>query len=306
MADFTKKIEEMDKGLGSKLSNIERDEWWKVFSKRFVAFLDIAGFKSTSKFEFYSYSLLQAFKEITKEEQKFYRENTNEYLYIIAISDSIIVFSKDDSINSFCCFSHAIGRIYNKCIILGRVVNAAVAYGEMFVDKDKLVFGGVPYDTAYNLQEQMGYYGILCDSSLNDYFIHNKDCTDENYLLYKSHYIDVDYYMKVKDTKEETVKIFKRFNYFWYDYELYGNVIYTTKIHWGMRHINVCTDDPNGLVVGSYTDHISNVIENYGEEKDKIKKRLNNTMNVLESMLKQQKVNYNQKFKRYDIDETTN
>lgn len=73
-----------------------------------------------------------------------------------------------------------------------------------------------------------------------------------------------------------------------------------------MQHINVCTDDPNGLVVGSYTDHISNVIENYGEEKDKIKKRLNNTMNVLESMLKQLKLNYNQRFKRYDVDETTN
>ncbi|MCH5312362.1 MAG: hypothetical protein J1E57_10480, partial [Prevotella sp.] len=70
-------------------------------------------------------------------------------------------------------------------------------------------------------------------------------------------------------------------------------------------HINVCTDDPNGIVVGSYMDYISNVIENYGEEKDKIKKRLNNTMNVLDSMLKQQKVNYNQKFKRYNVDETS-
>lgn len=32
--------------------------------------------------------------------------------------------------------------------------------------------------------------------------------------------------MKNTVTKEDTVKIFKRFNYFWYDYELYGNVIY--------------------------------------------------------------------------------
>ena len=144
MTDFIKKIDLMDKNLYPTLSNIESDKWWKVFSKRFVAFLDIAGFKATSKFEFYSYSLLQAFKEIAEKEQKFYKENADEYLYIIAISDSIIVFSKNDSIDSFCCFSHAIGRIYNKCIILGRVVNAAVAYGEMFVDKDKLVFGGVP------------------------------------------------------------------------------------------------------------------------------------------------------------------
>lgn len=151
MADFTKKIEEMDIELNSVLSNIISDGW-KVFSMRFVAFLDIAGFKATSKFEFYSYSLLNAFKKISQEEQNNYKCNTDEYLYIVAISDSIVIFSKDDSIESFCCFSHAIGRIFNKGILLGRLMNAAVSYGEIFVDKDNLIFGGVTYDTAYNLQ----------------------------------------------------------------------------------------------------------------------------------------------------------
>ena len=63
MNDFEKFVSEHDAILKSQIVDNE-SMGWKVFSNRFVAFLDISGFKVTTKYPYYSYSLLQAFKGI--------------------------------------------------------------------------------------------------------------------------------------------------------------------------------------------------------------------------------------------------
>lgn len=153
----------------------------------------------------------------------------------------------------------------------------------------------------------MEYYGILCDSSLDVYFSNNEKNTNNHYLYYKNNYVYVDSYINIKEnneTQRKSVRIEKRLNYYWYNYVLYNDIIYN-RITWGVKDLRLCTNDSNGMIAGNYWEHISSHIENYGEENAKIKNRLINTMNVLESMLKQQKVNYNQKFKRYNVDETS-
>lgn len=47
---------------------------------------------------------------------------------------------------------------------------------------------------------------------------------------------------------------------------------------------------------------ITEAVQNYGEDSPKIKQKINNTMDVLESMLRLQTYNYNQKFERLMID----
>lgn len=291
---FKDDIIEKNKDLQLRFSDFE-SHGWKVIEKRFVAFMDIAGFKATNQYEFYTFFLLQALKEIAHDEQKSYVYDENEYLYVISVSDSIVIFSKDNSIESFCCFCHAVGRIFNKCVLLGRFMTAAMSCGMTYVDRKKMIFGGVAYDEAYLHQEQMDFYGILGAPSIIDFFIQNNNCTDDVFLRYKKHFYDVEYYIKT-NRNDSSVKTGKMLNYFWYDMILYDYVVYS-KINWGGNVISLCSDE-NGMVCGNYEHFIADKIENYDVPDKKIKDRMINTINVLESMLSQQPYNYKMKFSR--------
>ena len=293
---FKDDIIEKNKDLQLRFSDFE-SHGWKVVEKRFVAFMDIAGFKATNQYEYYSFNLVQALKDISKEEQNNYVDDVNEYLYIVSVSDSVVVFSKDDSIESFCCFCHAVGRIFNKCVLLGRFMTVAMSCGMTYVDKGKMIFGGVAYDEAYQLQEQMDYYGILSAPSMIDFFIQNNNCIDKDYLRYKKHFYDVEYYIKTNLCKDTSVKTGRGMNYFWYDKLLYDYVVYS-KIIWGGNKTGLCSDDESGIVSCNYEQHIAYKIENYDVPDEKIKKRMINTINVLESMLSQQSYNYKTEFSR--------
>ena len=296
---FEKEIITKNKELKSVISNISKCDW-PVFSKRFVAFFDVAGFKATSKYLYYSYSLLLAFKDIVNQTEHYKTYDGTKYIEMIAVSDSIIIFSRDDSPTSFCCFCNAIGYLFNRCLLFKRMMNVVVAYGDLAVDKKNQVFCGEPFNRAYTLQEKMDYYGILCDPSINDYLSQNIGCKVEGFAMYADHFLDVYFFWKAKDSKTLTKGCYK--NYFWYDESLYRDALYT-KVKWGNEKIGLCSDD--GFVSGTYQEIITDVIETYGNgEQDKIKMRLNNTMDVLESMLAKQRCNNKQRFERYKLEKT--
>jgi len=299
MSLFEKEIIERNEGLKKVLANKMSDDW-PVFSKRFVAFFDIAGFKATSKNLHYSYSLLSAFNEIVEKAEKHYMNDKTQYLYMLAVSDSIVIFSRDDSPTSFCCFCNAIGYLFNRSLLFKRMMNAAISYGEISVDKKNMVFCGGPYNRAYLIQENMDYYGILCDSTINEYLSKNEGCVVDGFSMYANHFLDVDFFWKAKEFETQKIGCYK--NYFWYDESLYGDALYT-EIKWGNEKIGLCSDD--GFVSGTYHEIITDVIETYAKgEPDKIKMRLNNTMDVLEFMLAKRRFNNEQKFERYKLEKT--
>ena len=76
---FKDDIREKNKDLQLRFSDYE-SHGWKVIEKRFVAFMDLAGFKATNQYEYYTYFLLHALKEIAYNEQKSYVDDENEYL----------------------------------------------------------------------------------------------------------------------------------------------------------------------------------------------------------------------------------
>lgn len=275
MSEFENFVESKEIDLKSQIKDIESGGW-KVFSNRFVAFLDIAGFKATTKYHFYSYSLLQAFKRIAIKEQEQYREGNMDWLYIVAVSDSIIIFTKDDSVDSFCCFAHVVGRIFNKSLLFKRFLNVAMVCGNAYVDREQQIFGGKAYNRAYTLQESMDYYGILCDSSIAEYLEKNKNCKIKYYDIYQKHFLEIECYIKCNSCNKPIIIKDKRLNYFWYDFVLYDEILNTCVI-WGNEEIKLCTNDPNGLIVGTYEDFITNTIENYGEDDSKIKSKINHT-----------------------------
>ena len=107
----------------------------------------------------------------------------------------------------------------------------------------------------------------------------------------------MEYYIKTNSRKDTSIKTGKRLNYFWYDKILYDYVVYS-KITWGEEKVGLCASDENSVVCCNYEQHITQVIENYEVYDVKIKKRMIHTINVLESMLRQQNYNYNQVFSR--------
>lgn len=291
MNEFEKFVSEQEIILKDQIADDE-NKGWKVFSNRFVAFLDIAGFKETTKYPCYSYSLLQAFKGIAFKEQEQYNKDGIDCLFIVAISDSIVIFTKDDSIESFCCFAHVVGKIFNISLLFKRFLNAAMACGNTFVNRDLLIFGGEAYNRAYTLQESMDYYGILCDPSVAEYLAKNKECKNEFFNFYQKQFLDVEYYIKAK-SRDKIDITGKKLNFFWYNIVLYGNIL-DTRAKWGNEEIRLCAIDQYGTLAGSYFDFITEAVQNYGEDSTRIKQKINNTMDVLESMLSLQTYNYNQ------------
>ena len=277
MSEFEEFVKSKDRVLKGQIED-SKNNGWKVFSNRFVAFLDIAGFKATTKYPFYTYCLMQAFKRIALKEQERFIEDDIDRLYIVAVSDSIVIFTKDDSVESFCCFAHVVGKIFNKSLLFKRFLNAAMACGQTFVDIEQQLFGGDAYNKAYTLQDSMDYYGILCDPSIAEYLANNKDCKNEYYDFYQKRFLDVEYYIKCKNCDKPFITG-KRLNYFWYDDVLYSDILYTCVI-WGDKEIKLCTNDPNGMIAGNYEDFITNTIENYGEDDSKVKNKINHTMDV--------------------------
>lgn len=298
MNEFEQFVSGHETILKGKIADIE-NKGWKVFSNRFVAFLDIAGFKATTKYPCYSYSLLQAFKGIAIKEQEQYNIDGIDRLFIVAVSDSIIVFTKDDSIESFCCFVNTVGKIFNISLLFKRFMNAAMVCGNTFVDREQQIFGGEAYDMAYSLQESMNYFGILCDPSISEYLDKNKDCGVGYFNYYKNFFFDVKYYIK-EQCGVKRIATGKWLNLFWYSFVQYDNIL-NTRVIWGNEEIELCTSDQNGIIAGTYFDFITEAIQNYGEDTPKIKQKINNTMDVLESMLRLQSYNYNQKFERLKV-----
>lgn len=298
MSDFENEFKGLNQELESLISK-DTSNHWPIFSKRFVAFMDLAGFTKTSKYLYYSYSLLDIIKQIVDVRGKnCVADDGTEYLKIIAISDSVIVLSRDDSPTSFCCFCHAVGIIFNTCIVFHRMATVAMSFGEIAVDKSKQVFCGEAYNKAYKLQESMDYYGILCDSSISDYIENNNKCGVDGFELYKDMFYQIEYYIKLQEQRKLKIEPCK--NFMWYNRLLFGDVVYT-QVEWGHEKKAICEID--GIVSGSYEQIIAEIIESYADgAPDKIKKRMNNTMNVIELMLTYQIENQKCKFKRYQID----
>ena len=190
---------------------------WKKSCNRFVAFLDIAGFKYFRK----NHETREVKKLLLKIRNAIELQNCHfiEYLYVINISDSTIVFSKDDSVESFACFSHFVGAFFNQILLeddLLRLLNGAVAYGQICVDRDNVIFFGEAYEKAYKVQNDMNYYGIACDDSINNYFrVSDMKQNPDYYDCYHRLYVEVKSYFKKGDSPRKCM------NFSWYDFNLF-------------------------------------------------------------------------------------
>ncbi len=159
---------------------------WEPTCNRFVAFLDIMGFKDMVSRKKHAdiYNMLNSISKVSEEiakQPKFASKN----IYITTFSDSIVIFSKDDTQWSLQQFVRAVTDMFANMIFKSIPVKGACAHGEISVNQKRAIFFGQPQIDAFLLQEDVNYYGIVCHNSYDKYLDDSKDEKTKIYLNYR-------------------------------------------------------------------------------------------------------------------------
>ena len=91
-------------------------------------------------------------------------------------SDSIVIFSRNDSVSNFECFLKRLTFLLADAIIFHKIpLKGCIAYGEVSMNKSKQIFFGQPIIDAYLLEEEVNYLGIVCHHTINKYMNDKKE-----------------------------------------------------------------------------------------------------------------------------------
>ena len=149
--------------------NLEKKKPWNPTDKRFVCFLDIMGFKDlvmrNSHDEIYE-MLMELSKHRTSLESKNLPSKYADSLKTVSFSDSIVVFTKDDSIASFDLLTIAVSWLFAKAMEDGIPMKGAISCGEMSINITRQIFFGQPLIDAYLLEEDVAFYGIVVHNTV--------------------------------------------------------------------------------------------------------------------------------------------
>ncbi len=141
---------------------------WSITTNRYVGFIDIMGFKDMVARSTHEeiYVMMQEI-ESTKKANENIKWSGNEEPKVMSTfySDSIILYSKDDSEDSARVIINTISALTNDLISSGIPHKGALAFGNMTLDNKKSIYFGQPLIDAYLLQEELVMYGIVLHSS---------------------------------------------------------------------------------------------------------------------------------------------
>ena len=136
----------------------------KNTTNRFVAFLDIMGFKervARTKHE----ELLSQLTKFNRDITSFIGKYQNSEIQLAQFSDSIVLFSNDDTSQSLTTIAEVTCGIMQAAIKQKIPIKGAIAQGEITCDIPKQLFFGQALIDAYLLEENIHYYGILVHHS---------------------------------------------------------------------------------------------------------------------------------------------
>lgn len=188
----------MEKAFNKKVEN------WQITTNRFVAFIDIMGFKDMVAKLSHSqiYRIMKAIdKAKTLNSSTSYDVENSDLIRSTTYSDSIMLYSRDKSENSFDAIVTAISGLTNDLFIEQIPHKGALAYGLMTLDTERSIFFGQPLIDAHLLQEELHFYGIIIHGTVEakartglktNPFIISYDCPLKNgksqhYTIYPMH-----------------------------------------------------------------------------------------------------------------------
>lgn len=155
---------------------------WKTTDNRFVAFIDILGFKDliskNSHSEIYDQlnkiSKTKKFLEKINNDEKLSTDYLDAEIYIVSFSDSIVLFSKNESIENFYYFLSAVRWLFARTIVAGIPLKGGIAFGEVSLNKAEQIYFGQAIIDAYFMEEDVNYMGVVANYSIDKYLKDNE------------------------------------------------------------------------------------------------------------------------------------
>ncbi len=132
----------------------------KNTADRFVAFLDIMGFKDRVARTNHA-QLLEQLTNFNREITSYIGKYKNSEIQLAQFSDSIVLFSNDTTSISLQTLAEVTRGIMQTAINLQIPMKGAIAQGKITCDIPKQLFFGQALIDAYLLEENINYYGIL-------------------------------------------------------------------------------------------------------------------------------------------------
>jgi len=143
------------------------DDWIST-TNRFVGFIDIMGFKDLVARTPHQ-DIYQMMQKLTKSlkfnESIEWAKVKTKLVRSTTYSDSIIIYSKDNSYESLYSLICSISSLTYDMFIEGIPHKGAIAFGEMTLDNSNSIYFGQPLIDAYLLQEELNFYGFVVHST---------------------------------------------------------------------------------------------------------------------------------------------
>lgn len=185
----------------------EQSPKWVATCNRFVAFLDIMGFKdmvfrNTHESVLKTMESFQTAISIIEEDAQKKLATLEKKptagkgisgvsaVMPVSFSDSILLVSRDDSIDSASHLLFSVWWLWKEAICSGIPMKGAIAYGEQTADFDKSLHFGKPLIDAYELQDELLLYGVVLHHTMEEYLTHNnimKIFEDSSLHRYQTH-----------------------------------------------------------------------------------------------------------------------
>jgi len=156
---------------------------WKPTDNRFVAFLDILGFKDLVMRKSHE-DIYQTLNQLSKSKKLIEKatqldsisKNLSDVeVYVVSFSDSIVIFSKNDSLENFNYFLLATRWFFTGAFSKQIPIKGAMAHGEISLNKKEQIYFGQPIIDAYLMEEDVNYMGVVAHNSIDEYVSNIKD-----------------------------------------------------------------------------------------------------------------------------------
>jgi hypothetical protein len=144
---------------------------WAITDNRYIAYIDIMGFKDMVARENHN-EIYKMMKDINNKMYYTSRINwkgsSDILLKTTNYSDSIIIYSKDDSYDSLESITNTVSALTNDLLTAAIPHKGALAFGKMTMDIDESIIFGQPLIDAYLLQEELKFYGIVAHATIEE------------------------------------------------------------------------------------------------------------------------------------------
>jgi hypothetical protein len=173
-------LESLRQNRKSMMQSFKVDEaTWETTCSRYVGFIDIMGFKdmvvrNTHETIYNKLITISQYKDLVQNTVHFSFHPPKVFIF----SDSIILFTIDDSSDAICDLLLKMGNFIAALIENEIPFRGGIAYGQITVDDKNSIFFGQPLIDAYLLSEELALYAVAIHHTAENRILKDEDAND--------------------------------------------------------------------------------------------------------------------------------